>query len=103
MTPEEGGRQGPVKSGYRCAHDMGVVANGQAILNDAEHVFRHDEWTALGHAWQSQMRFLAPEYQYARLYPGLGFTLQEGTKIVDCGTIIEIIDARMRRADGESN
>ena len=103
LTTREGGRQNPVRSGYRCSHDMGVLANGQAILNDAEHVFDGEGLAVLGATRRSRMRFLALEYQFGRLHAGLVFTLCEGAKIVGHGTIVEIIDARLRSADGDPN
>jgi translation elongation factor EF-Tu-like GTPase len=93
LTTAEGGRQGPVRTGYRAAHDFGV--NG--TLNDALHEYIGKEWVPLGETVTARLWFLAAEFQIGRLYDGFEFTVQEGSKIVGRGRVTKILNEALRR------
>lgn len=97
LPAEEGGRQGPVHTGYRADQDFGVLDNGVHVLNGGEHVFQATEWLQLGEVAMADVRMVVPEYQFGRLSEGFTYTIQEGARVVGHGKIVEIIDQRMLR------
>ena len=94
-TTLEGGRNGPVCTNYRPCHDMGI----DGMLNDGKHEFVDREWVALGDTVVSRIRFLVPEYQAGRLYEGMPFTIQEGSKIVGRGRVIRILNPALNLSE----
>jgi translation elongation factor EF-Tu-like GTPase len=94
LTTEQGGRVGPVKSGYRPSHNFGLP-NGE--INDAAHENIGQEWVPMGTTVDALLQLLNPERQAARFYPGFEFTVQEAMKVVGHGRIIEILNPLLRR------
>ena len=92
LTTEEGGRRTAVRSDYRPDHAMGQ----SGILNGARHIFVTSDEVAPGETVRSQMTFIAPEYQYGRLFVGMEFTVQEGSKIVGRGRILRVLNADIK-------
>ena len=92
LTTEEGGRHTAVRSDYRPDHAMGHPE----ILNGARHIFLDRESVEPGGSARSQMIFTVPEYQYGRLFVGMEFTVQEGSKIVAKGRILRVLNADMK-------
>ena len=91
----EGGRMGPVRTGYRPDHNFGL----EGMLNGAHHEFVDRDWVALGERVVTQMWFTVPEYQTGRLAPGFEFTIQEGNKIVGRGQITVVLNPALARTD----
>lgn len=88
----DGGRRGSAQSGYRPDHDLGLET-----LNGAAHEYLDQEWVEPGATARAYLRFLAPEYQAGRLYPGFKFTVQEGRRIVGHGVVVAVLNASMLR------
>jgi translation elongation factor EF-Tu-like GTPase len=89
LTTEEGGRLGPVKSGYRPDHNFGL----RGEINGAQHDYGNEDiWVALGETVSARLSLVAPRYQRGRLYSGMGFTIQEGSKLVGRGSVVEILN-----------
>ena len=98
LTTEEGGRQTPVRSGYRPNHDFGV--EGQ--LNDAVHQYIDKQWVAPGETVIAHLSFMAPEHHDifgGQLYEGFEFTVQEGARIVGRGRITKVLNEALIRAE----
>lgn len=93
LPTEQGGRESPATSGYRPTHDFGL----RGMLNDAAHEYIGPESVAPGEAAVARMWFLAPEYQARRLYRGLKFTVQEGSRVVGHGVVREVLNAALQR------
>jgi hypothetical protein len=100
LRSDEGGRSGPVRSGYRRSHDFGDVYEGAPNLNDTAHDFEGDTSLQLGERRRSRMRFISPELQFGRLFEGFRLTLHERTKLVGHGTVVAIVDSRMKKNNG---
>jgi len=87
-----GGRSRPVCSGYRPTHDFGL---GE-ILNDAHHEYTGADTVQPGDSVQAELWLLVPEYQLGRLYPGFEFTVQEGSRVVGHGVVVEVVNPALR-------
>jgi translation elongation factor EF-Tu-like GTPase len=92
LSTDDGGRSGPVLSGYRLTHDFSV----DGMLNDAHHEYVGVESVAPGTTARAQLWLLAPEYQAGRLYPGFQFTVQEGPHIVAHGEVVHVLNPTLR-------
>lgn len=90
---EDGGREIPALSGYRPTHDFGMGG----MLNDAAHEYVDCESVLPGQTARARMWFLVPDYQIGRLYPGMEFTVQEGSRVVGRGCVTEVINPVLRR------
>ncbi len=90
LTTEEGGRQSPVKSGYRPHHDFGL----EVTQVDAAHIYADDEWVAPGDSVIAGLIFppISRRYLEGQLRQGLEFTVQEGARIVGRGRITEVLN-----------
>ena len=88
LPTEQGGRRSPAQSGYRPNHNFGLPGT----LNDAAHEYIGCECAAPGQIVKAHMWFLVPEYQRGRLYQGLSFTVQEGSRIVGNGVITKVLN-----------
>jgi translation elongation factor EF-Tu-like GTPase len=95
LSTEEGGRKGPVQSGYFPNHDF-HFANGE--INGAKHEYFTDEPVYPGERVEALLQLLGPERQVGRLYAGFEFTVQEGAHIVGYGKIIEVLNPLLNRA-----
>jgi len=92
LTTEEGGRRGPVKSGYRPNHDFGLSEG----LCDAVHEYPNNEWVQPGESIQAFIWFFTPELQVGRLNKGFEFKVQEGAHVVATGKILKVINMELR-------
>ena len=95
LSPEEGGRHTPYRSGYRPNHDFGT----DGMLNDAHHEYVGIDTVAPGDTVTARLWFLAPDYQAGRLYEGFEFTVQEGARIVGRGRVSKVINKGLERAN----
>lgn len=81
LTTDNGGRIGPVRSGYR----------GQFFYDgkdwDAVQRYEGIEWVYPGQTVKTHLWFLSPEAHYANLYVGKSFEIREGGKVVAHGHI----------------
>jgi translation elongation factor EF-Tu-like GTPase len=92
LTTAEDGRLGRVATGYRPHHAMGR----STIMNDAHHQFVDREFVELGERVKSRMWFSVPEYQFHKLFPGMEFTVHEGSKTVGHGRVIRVLNDAMK-------
>lgn len=97
LTHQEGGRRGPVFSGYRPQ----FFYNGHDW--DAVYTFPEREEVPLGVTTTAYLTFLSPEMHIGRVYVGMRFEAREGQRVVGRGIITKIIDlsASAQRADVE--
>ncbi|MFZ2956264.1 MAG: elongation factor Tu [Candidatus Ozemobacteraceae bacterium] len=86
LTPEEGGRRTPVRSGYRPqfyydSHDW-----------DAAHTYIGTDEVLLGQTVRAYLAFLSPDMQVGRIYPGMEFLIREGSHTVARGYVLKILE-----------
>ncbi len=93
LREDEGGRRTPVQTGYRPSHNFGL--NG--MLNDAQHEYIGTDIVELGNTAGAYLWFLRPEYQEGRLYVGMEFTVQEGSKVIGRGRVTKIINSKLAK------
>jgi translation elongation factor EF-Tu-like GTPase len=94
LRPEDGGRQGPARSGYRPqfyyeGHDWDTV-----------HTYIGTDRADPGTWVRAYLAFLSPEEHLGRLTPGTPFLVREGARALAYGTVTAILDlpASARRA-----
>jgi len=93
-TPTDaGGLRNPMPTGYRPCHDFGLPSE----LNDAVHEYPDSGQIAPGETARATLWFLAPERQHRRLFAGMLFTVQEGSRVVGNGRITSVLNDRLRR------
>ena len=78
---EDGGRDGPVRSGYRGhfhydGHDW-----------DAHYIFDTEDWIQPGETAEAILQFISPWAHQSSLYPGKEFLIREGSHTVGQGRI----------------
>jgi elongation factor Tu len=98
LTTEEGGRQTPVKSGYRPHHDFGV----DETQFDAAHEYVDREWVSPGETVVAMLTFPGPachDYLAGRLHEGFEFTVQEGARVVARGRITKVLNEALLRTE----
>ena len=98
LRTDEGGRQGPARTGYRPqfyydGHDW-----------DAVHEYPDREWVYPGDTVTAYMTFLSPDCHVGRIQPGTSFQIREGTKVVAEGRVTRVLELeksaqRMRREE----
>jgi len=101
VPAELGGRQTPVKTGYRGQFHY---SNEKYIAWDAIQDYPSQEWVNPGESVVALMRFASPEKHYKKIQKGMCFQIQEGDKIVANGTIERVfeqltIDGMKRRTN----
>ena len=78
---EDGGRSGPIRSGYR----------GQCHYDDYDwdthYIFDTEDWIRPGEAAEAILQFMSPSAHQGRLHPGKEFLIREGSHIVGQGRI----------------
>jgi hypothetical protein len=89
----DGGRSGPMTSGYRAAHDFGRSDE----LNDAMHEYLDQGQIAQGETGRALLWLLAPERQFGRLFSGMLFRVQEGTQVVGDDCVVRVLNEGLRR------
>ena len=92
-TKAEGGRQSPVWTGHRPNHDFGHEVG----INDATHEFPDVQVVQPGDTARSLVTLHAPELPIGRLYSGMRFTVQEGSRIVGNGEIVKVLNEELNR------
>ncbi len=98
LTPEEGGRKGPIFSGYRPPFDFGLRSqSGEKIYNDCIVTLEDRDQVFPGEESTIRIRPLHPELLQGVLRVGLHFSVTEGPRrVVGRGIITELI-----RTEGE--
>lgn len=86
LTTEEGGRNTPVRSGYRPQfyydrHDW-----------DAHQEYPDVEWVHPGETARTLLRFLSPDAHLGRVQVGMEFEVREGARVVGRGRVTEILN-----------
>lgn len=86
LTTAEGGRNGPVRSGYR----------PQFVYDDhhwdAHQEYPEREWVELGETARALLWFLSPECHWGKVSPGMEFEIMEGSRVVGRGTVAAILN-----------
>lgn len=86
LTPEEGGRHTPARSGYRPqfyydGHDW-----------DARQEYPDVEWVHPGETARTLLWFLSPDAHLGRIRVGMEFEVREGARIVGRGRITKVLN-----------
>ena len=82
-----------MSSGYRPNHNFGLSGE----LNDAVHTYPENSLVHPGEEARAFLSLAAPDRQLGRLYPGFTFTVQEGGRVVGNGSIVSVLNAKLRR------
>ena len=98
LSTAEGGRHGPVASGYRPNHDFGLPGE----LNDAQHEYPNNDWVEPGQSALALLWLFSPNRQTGRLYPGFKFKVQEGGHIVGNGEIVSVLNKSLQSPQFEN-
>jgi translation elongation factor EF-Tu-like GTPase len=88
LTPEEGGRKTPAKSGYRPQfgiHDYSYQSSGEQVFTDRDKV-------SPGETIKAEITLLSPNLFEKKLSVGLAIEIKEGSKLTARGTIESIIN-----------
>lgn len=85
LTPDEGGRHTPARSGYRPqfyydGHDW-----------DAHQEYPDVEWVHPGETARTLLWFLSPEAHLGRVQVGMEFEVREGARAVGRGRVTKIL------------
>jgi translation elongation factor EF-Tu-like GTPase len=91
VRTEDGGRQGPVFSGYRGQFHYDGERN---VAWDAMQTFPGRDQVLPGESVDCDIWFLSPQLHAHRLSLGGRFQIQEGGRIVAQGVITEILNQR---------
>lgn len=83
-----GGRDMPMINGYRPSHDFGLPNE----LNDAMHQYVDADRIVPGESGRALLWLLVPERQLGRLFTGMIFSVQEGSRVVGDGRIVEVLN-----------
>ena len=89
LKSEEGGRRGPVVSGYRPTFDFGLEHKGQKMYNDAILYFVGVDCVHPGETCEARVVPLHPELLGDALRPNRAFDVTEGTRVVARGEILD--------------
>jgi len=89
LSTDEGGRETPVKSGYRGQfHYKGEKAGWDAVQE-----FTGEEWVTPGETVTARLVFASEEPHSKRLAEGLSFQIQEGGKVVGLGVVKKVLES----------
>jgi translation elongation factor EF-Tu-like GTPase len=86
LSIEEGGRQGPARSGYRPQ----FYYDGQDW--DAVHEYIDREWVHPGETVMAYLALMSPQHHVGKLVPGTKFQLREGTRVVGEGVVTRTLE-----------
>jgi translation elongation factor EF-Tu-like GTPase len=92
IPTERGGKTHAAWQNYRVDHDFGIPD----MLNVAQHEFVGCNEVEPGKTVKSKLWFMSPELQNKRLYPGFKFTVQEGSRIVAHGIVLNVINPELK-------
>jgi hypothetical protein len=87
----EGGREGPIRSGYRSM--VHFLSNPEWKTNDAIMTLEDRDSCSPGDACPARLRFLSPELVQSLLAPTEPFELMEGGRRVGRGEILNLMMA----------
>ena len=87
LSPDEGGRQGPIRSNYRPTFDLGNTWRGEPMLDDGRIMLANDE-LAPGTDGVATLEPLRPEYWDA-VQAGTVIPVMEATRVVGHATVTE--------------
>ena len=86
LSPEEGGRNTPVFSGYR----------GQFHYNDndwdAPQIFPDAEQVKPGESVRAYLGFVSPKEHIGKVHVGMEFQVREGARVVGNGVVTKILE-----------
>lgn len=86
LTPEEGGRSTPARTGYRPQ----FYYNEQDW--DASHIYPDVEAAKPGETVRAYLGFLSPQEHFGKVNTGMEFLIREGALTVGKGTVTKIIE-----------
>ena len=98
LPTDEGGRMGPVVSGYRPDHDFGLLGS----LVCAAHEYIGADSVSPGESVRAHLHLANPQFLMARLHEGLQFTVQEGARIVALGTVESVLNPMLKEPPNHS-
>ena len=90
LTTAEGGRRGPVKSGYR-GHFFYDGLDWVAVQ-----IYPDSEWVQLGETVRALISFMSPDEHVGKLFPGKEFSIREG-KLVGKGKVTKLLKLADRK------
>lgn len=99
MTTDEGGRKAGVHSGYRPHFKIA----SRDVITSSEQSFRDRTFVDLGQTIISEMMLLGVSAFEHALRPGDEFTLQEASKVVARGRVIEVLNPRLNRQNSTTS
>lgn len=86
LTTAEGGRSGPVRSGYR----------PQFFYDDhhwdAHQEYPEREWVGPGETVKTLLWFASPQCHWGKVSPRMEFEIMEGPRVVGRGTVTAILN-----------
>lgn len=92
LSTEEGGRQGPARSGYRPHHRV-----RDDYLTTGIHQYIDQEWVQPGESARAYITFITPEAYPRCLWIGRVLYVQEGSKVVASARIVRVFNAVLDR------
>lgn len=93
LTTQEGGRTGPVRSGYR----------GQFFYDghdwDAHQEYPDAQWVQPGTSARALLRFASPQCHWGKVSIGMSFEVREGARIIGRGQVTAILNLEQSAID----
>ena len=86
LRPEEGGRKGPVMTGYRPQFSY----KGKDC--DASHTYPDVEWVYPGDTVRAFLSFRYPDAHHEQVESGMPFEVREGSRVVARGVVTKILN-----------
>ena len=92
VSTEEGGRQGPARSGYRPHHQV-----RDDYLTTGIHEYIDGEWVHPGESVRAYITFITPEVYPQCLWLGRILSVGEGSRVVAKAEIVRIFNPVLDR------
>ncbi|QDT66854.1 EF-Tu C-terminal domain-related protein [Calycomorphotria hydatis] len=92
LTTENGGRKGPVTSGYAPSHRI-----VDWTLSDGLHEYPEGVWVKPGESSSVRIKLLRPELYPGSLWIGKSFNVQEGGKVVGTGVVTRVLNNTLNK------
>ena len=89
LSTEEGGRETPVRSGYRGQFHY----KGEEEGWDAVQEYTGKEWVAPGETVSARLVFVSEKPHCKKLVENLPFQIQEGNRVVGLGVVIKVLES----------
>jgi hypothetical protein len=89
-STSQGGRTGPIRTGYRTHWDAGAMCDGEPMQSDAAFVIEDADWLAPGETAEGRIYAFFPE-RWSHVKPGTTIHAYEGSKRVGTATVLELV------------